>query len=167
MRITDKEFFNQRAELLAPQLLGKFLCRSIDNKIFKARIVEVEAYTGPEDTASHSSKGQTPRTKVMWEEGGSAYIYLCYGLHYLFNIVCGGKNNPEGVLIRGVDGAIGPGRLTKFLHIDKSLNGENLIESTRVWLEDGEPVTGYKRSPRIGIPYATLKDQKALLRYFI
>jgi DNA-3-methyladenine glycosylase len=167
VRIVDREFFNKRAEELAPLLLGKYICRNIDNKIVKSKIVEVEAYTGMNDTACHSSRGKTPRTKVMWEDGGTIYVYFCYGIHYMLNIVCGGKNNPEAVLIRGVEGAVGPGRVTKMLRIDKSLNGRDIVSDSEIWLEEGEKVLNYKRSPRIGIAYASQKDREALLRFFL
>lgn len=167
MRIVSKKFFNQRAEELAPQLLGKVLCiRKQDGEILKSNIVEVEAYTGLKDTASHSSKGKTARNAVMWESGGKAYIYICYGIHFILNIVCGGLE-PEGVLIRGVEKAVGPGRLTKFFGIDKSLYGEDLMTSEKIWLEKGNEIKEYKRSKRIGIDYAEPKDRDALLRFYL
>lgn len=166
MRLNDKNFFNQKAEYLAPQLLGKILCRNFNGQIIKSKIVEVEAYTGTQDSACHSSKKKSQKNWVMWENGGSIYIYLCYGLHYILNIVCAGKE-PEAVLIRGVQDAIGPGKLTKFYKIDKSLNGENVINSSNIWLEEGENITNYKSSSRIGINYAEPKDRDALLRFYL
>lgn len=166
MRLNDKKFFNQKAQDLAPQLLGKILCRKFNEEIIKSKIVEVEAYTGTQDSACHSSKKKSSRNSVMWEDGGIIYIYLCYGIHYMLNIVCAGKN-PEAVLIRGVQDAIGPGKLTKFYKIDKSLNGEDITISSNVWLEEGEHITNYKSSPRIGIDYADPKDRNALLRFYI
>ena len=74
---------------MAPALLGKLLCRKIDNEIIKYRITETECYFGEEDTACHAHKGKTERTKVMYHEGGVAYVYLCYGLHSMFNVVSG------------------------------------------------------------------------------
>ena len=136
-----------------------------DETVLKSPIVEVEAYTGTNDTASHSYRGKTPRNAAMWGPSGRAYIYICYGIHFMLNIVCGGKE-PEGVLIRGVEKAIGPGRLTKFFGIDKSLYGEDFITSNKIWLEQGEEVKEYKKSKRIGIDYAQPKDRDALLRSF-
>lgn len=167
MRIIDREFFNKGAEILAPQLLGKVLCVRKDNgEVLKSPIVEVEAYTGTNDTASHSYKGKTQRNTAMWEGSGRAYIYICYGIHFMFNIVCG-IQSPEGVLIRGVEKAIGPGRLTKFFGINKNLYGEDLTTSDKIWLEEGQEVKEYKKSKRIGIDYAHPKDRDALLRFYI
>jgi DNA-3-methyladenine glycosylase len=166
MRLNDKKFFNQKAKYLAPKLLGKILCRNYNGQVIKSKIVEVEAYTGTQDSACHSSKKKSSRTSVMWEDGGKVYVYLCYGMHYMLNIVCAGKD-PEAVLIRGVQDAIGPGRLTKFYKIDKSLNGEDIKTSSKIWLEEGENIINYKSSPRIGINYAEQKDREALLRFYL
>lgn len=167
MRITDKNFFNNDAKSLAPLLLGKYLCRQINNDVIKLKIIEVEAYTGEKDTACHSSIGRTSRTNTMWEEGGILYVCLCYGIHSMLNIVCAGKDNPQTVLIRGVEGFEGPGKLTKHLQIDKTFNCEDITISERIWIEDGENITNFKRSPRIGINYASDADRVALLRFYI
>lgn len=166
MKIVDRNFFNQRAVELAPKLLGKILCRKINGEIRKSKIIEVEAYTGIEDTACHSSKNKTARNSVMWEDGGTIYVYLCYGLHYLFNIVCGG-GNPEAVLIRGVENAKGPGNVTKYFDFDKSFNNVDIINSKEIWLEEGEIPKNIKTSRRIGIDYAQPKDRDALLRFYL
>ena len=139
---------------VAPLLLGKILCRRIENKIIRSRITETEAYFGEEDTACHASKGLTKRTKTLYEEGGIAYIYLCYGIHSLLNVVTGSKGFPQAVLIRGIDNYNGPGKLTKYLKIDTSLNGENLLTSTQLWIEDDGHSYAYESTPRIGINYA-------------
>ena len=144
-------------------LLGKLLCRRIcefkdgdvTNTVIKLRIIETECYFGEEDTACHASKGRTNRTDVMYREGGVAYVYLCYGIHSLLNIVSGPEGFPEAVLIRGVDGFNGPGKLTKALKIDKSLNGTSLVDSDELWLEDDGGKVSYKTGKRIGIDYAT------------
>ena len=128
------DFYRRPADELAPLLLGKLLCRNIDGRIYRYRITETEAY-GKDDTACHAHKGMTPRNKPMFEDGGIAYVYLCYGIHEMFNIVAGVKDCPEAVLIRGVEGFPGPGKLTKALKIDRDLNGISLA-SNRVWLED-------------------------------
>ena len=100
----------------AKALIGVFLCRRFDDgTVHRRRITETEAYCGEEDTACHAHKGRTPRTDVMYSPGGCAYIYLCYGMHNLLNVVTGPADHPEAVLIRGVEGAIGPGRVTKML----------------------------------------------------
>jgi len=151
------EFYKQPAISLAPLLLGKILCRKIGDKIIRLKITETEAYAGEQDTACHAHKGRTPRTSVMYEEGGVTYIYLCYGIHYLLNVVAADINEPEAVLIRGLEGISGPGRLTKALQIDKSLNKLSLIDSNELWLEDGEQ-PAYTTTPRIGINYASEED---------
>ncbi|MCL2513447.1 MAG: DNA-3-methyladenine glycosylase [Oscillospiraceae bacterium] len=159
-------FYSKSAEELAPLLLGKLLCRDTGGKTFKLRINETECYRG-DDTACHAFRGKTARTSIMYEKGGYAYIYLCYGIHHLLNIVAGGEGFPEAVLIRGVEGFQGPGKLTKALKIDRELYGENLILSKKLWLEDdGFVAFDYKRSKRIGIDYAEEKDRERLWRFY-
>lgn len=148
-------FYNQSAIVLAPALLGKLLCRKIEGEPVKYRITETECYYGEEDTACHAHKGKTERTKILYEQGGIAYVYLCYGIHSLLNVVTGEKGHPEAVLIRGVIGYNGPGKLTKMLEIDRNLNGLNLTNSEELWLEDDGFSPQYKTTPRIGIDYAT------------
>ena len=151
----------------AKGLLGKWLCRRLeDGRIIKARIVETEAYCGEEDTACHAHCGKTERNAPMYEQGGIAYIYLCYGMHNLLNVVTGAKDNPEAVLIRGVEGAIGPGRVTKFLQVDRMLNREPLVTSKWFWIEDdGTKPPRFKATPRIGIGYATKRDRNRKWRF--
>ena len=163
-RLTS-EFFTQTALELAPALLGKYLCRKLDEQtIIRARITETEAYYGTDDTACHAHKGKTDRTRIMWENGGIAYIYLCYGIHNLFNIISGKDGFPEGVLIRGIEGFDGPGKLTKHLQITKALNYEDLTISQNLWLEDGEQFD-FTTSKRIGIDYAQEKDREKHWRW--
>ena len=150
---------------LAPELLGKLLCRKAGTKTVKLRITETESYYGEDDTACHAHKGKTARTSVMYLEGGHAYIYLCYGVHWLLNIVSGKPDFPEAVLIRGVEGFDGPGKLTKALSIDKMLNGEKLVESKRLWIEDDGEKPAYKTSKRVGINYASEEDKNRLWRF--
>jgi len=107
MRLSS-EVYTQSAVQLAPFLLGKTLCRRIGSEIIRLRITETEAYAGESDTACHAHKGKTPRTAIMYESGGVAYIYLCYGIHNLLNVVAANVNEPEAVLIRGVEGLSGP-----------------------------------------------------------
>ena len=153
----------------AKTLLGKWLCRRLaDGTILKARIVETEAYCGEGDTACHAHCGKTERNAPMYEAGGIAYIYLCYGMHNLLNVVTGKKDYPEAVLIRGIEDHIGPGRVTKFLQIDRTLNREPLTTSTRLWIEnDGTPPPRFKATPRIGIAYATKRDQNRKWRFVV
>lgn len=165
MRRLDKDFYLLPATELAEKLLGKIICRSAGDKIIRQRITETECYYGEQDSACHAYKGKTNRTKVMYEEGGVAYVYLCYGIHFLLNIVSGTSQHPEAVLIRGIEDACGPGRVTRLLQIDKAFNGEDLTASNRLWLEDDEHIPEFKQTPRIGISYAKPEDQEKLWRY--
>ncbi len=164
MRITDRDFFTQDGHELAQRLIGKYICRHIDGEIVRLPITETECYLGTEDTACHAHKGRTQRTKIMWQQGGVCYVYLCYGIHNMLNFISGEADSPQGVLIRGAGRYNGPGKLTKALKIDRSLNGENLLISDKIWLEYGETLR-YTATPRIGIDYADEKDRNALWRF--
>ncbi len=163
----NEEFYKRSAIEAAPETLGKLLCRRIGNDILKCRITETECYYGEDDTACHAHKGKTERTKILYEDGGRAYIYLCYGIHELFNIVTGEKGFPQAVLIRGIEGFNGPGKLTKHLKIDRSLNGEDLITSDKLWLEDDGFVPKYQTTKRVGIDYATEEYKNKLWRFVV
>lgn len=154
MKKLTKSFYLQPAIKVAPALLGKYLCRNISGRITKLQITETEAYYGVLNTASHAYKGKTNRNQIMFQEGGYTYIYLCYGIHNLLNIVTGPKDHPEGVLIRGIEGFNGPGKLTKHLKIDKSLNEVDLTNNNQLWIEDNDNVP-YITTKRVGIDYAT------------
>ncbi|MDR1773575.1 MAG: DNA-3-methyladenine glycosylase [Clostridioides sp.] len=165
----DASFYSKPATVLAEELLGKYLCRNINGETLKLKITETECYFGEEDTACHAHKGKTKRTEIMYYEGGFAYVYLCYGIHNLLNVVTGEKDHPEAVLIRGVDGYNGPGKLTKAMNIDRSLNGENLITSNKLWIEkDGNDTKDnfeVKKAKRIGIGYASEEDKNKMWRF--
>ena len=163
MRLPPK-FYKQPAVRLAPLLLGKMLCRKIGENVVRLAITETEAYAGESDTACHARRGKTPRTAVMYEAGGVAYVYLCYGIHHLLNVVAAEAGQPEAVLIRGLEGISGPGRLAKALQIDMAFNREDLINSDRLWLEDG-PQMPYITAPRVGIDYADEEDRMQLWRF--
>jgi len=164
-RLTAEDY-RVDAVTAAKALIGVFLCRRFDDgTILRRRITETEAYCGEEDTACHAHKGRTPRTDVMYSPGGCAYIYLCYGMHEMLNIVTGVEGRPEAVLIRGIEGASGPGRLTKLLQIDRTLNREDLIASKRLWLENDGAVFKFTAAPRIGIAYASKRDQSRKWRF--
>jgi len=164
--ILDRKYFERPATELAPDLIGKYLCRRTEDGVIRARIVETECYFGEEDTACHAHKGRTERTKVMYEAGGVTYVYLCYGIHSLLNIVTGAKDHPEAVLIRGVEGAVGPGRATKFMKITTSDNALLLCEESGIWIEDsGEKKPKIARTARIGIDYATKADRERKWRF--
>lgn len=120
-------------------------------------ITEVEAYHGESDLACHASKGRTMRTEVMYRAGGYWYVYLCYGVHEMLNLVTGPADHPAAVLIRGLDAVGGPGRLTKRLGIDRRLNGQPVEPASGLHLEDiGLKVARarLRRGPRIGVDYA-------------
>lgn len=166
MRLNE-ELYNLSSLQLAPFLLGKLLCRKINGKIIKLKITETEAYYTEADTACHAHKGKTARTEVMYRRGGCAYVYLCYGIHSLLNIVCGEEGSPQAVLIRGVEGFIGPGKLTKAMQINRDLNGENLIVSDELWLEDSGCTADFTTGTRIGINYASEQDIARQWRFII
>lgn len=154
---------------LAQKLLGMHIYRNIDGKILKLKITETEAYYGENDTACHAYKGKTKRTEIMYERGGFAYVYLCYGIHNMLNIVSGQQGHPEAVLIRGIENFDGPGKLTKALLIDRSLNGENLVTSNKLWIENAldDIKPNYIKLKRVGIDYATEEYRNKLWRFKI
>jgi DNA-3-methyladenine glycosylase len=139
-------------------LLGKYLVRRFDDGRMEARqIVETEAYHSAEDLACHASKGRTKRTEVMFGAPGVWYVYLCYGIHEMLNLVTGPADHPSAVLIRGVEGLTGPGRLTKNLAITRALNALPAAKASGLWIEDrGAVITPDQISttPRIGIDYS-------------
>jgi DNA-3-methyladenine glycosylase len=152
----DLKFYKQDVLIAAPLLVGKLLVRKLDNgEIVRYRITEVEAYRGEEDSACHARFGKTNRTSVLYEKGGHAYIYMCYGMHYLFNVVTGKEGAPQAALIRTVEGYNGPAKLTKAMNIDKNLNGIDLTTSDKLWIEDDGYKAKYTRDKRVGIDYAT------------
>src|SRR5574344_1850697 len=97
-------FYAGRAPAVARALIGKILCRRVGGRTVRARITETEAYYGEADTACHAHRGKTKRNAVMYESGGRAYVYLCYGMYDMLNVVTGPADFPEAVLIRGVAG---------------------------------------------------------------
>lgn len=181
-------YLNEDVNSLARQLIGKVLFTQIDGQITAGLIVETEAYAGIEDKASHAYGGRfTDRTKTMYLHGGVSYVYLCYGIHNLFNVVTGPLNTPHAVLIRGVEPTVGtdlmlqrrgmpalkpnltagPGALSKALGIDRSFNAKDLT-GDEIWIEDGwapDPLN-IVAVPRVGVAYAA---DHALLpwRYYI
>src|SRR4051812_18692730 len=143
---------------LARWLLGKHLVRRFpDGRVDARMIVETEAYCGEKDLACHAKAGRTGRTDVMYGPGGVWYVYLCYGIHEMLNLVVGPGDWPAAILIRGVEGAVGPGRVTKALAIDRKLNRHQAAEETGLWLEDRGmriPASVVQATPRIGVDYA-------------
>jgi len=167
MRLKKRDYV-QNAVTMAKALLGMTLCRRLDDgSVLRARIIETEAYFGEEDTACHAHKGRTPRTDVMYMAGGHAYVYLCYGMHEMLNIVTGPADHPEAVLIRGIECATGPGRVTKAMRVSRALNRENMVSSKRLWIESDGKCTKFKASARIGIGYASRRDQSRKWRFIV
>ena len=150
-------FFNRPTTLVAQELLGKHIIRKINGQRISLKITETEAYDGPHDLACHGRFDKTKRTLPMFEPAGTIYIYLIYGIHWMFNIVTREKGYPAAVFIRGVQGLDGPAKVTKFLEIDKGLNGKAAIKKNNLWLEaTGETINkkNILKMPRIGIDYA-------------
>lgn len=157
-RLPAGYYTSHEVTLLAKDLLGKFLCTRIDGHYCSGKIVETEAYRGPDDKASHSyNNRRTPRTEVMYWQGGVAYIYVCYGMHHLMNVVTAPAENAHAVLIRALepmDGmeimaerrqldamdsrlTRGPGALSVAMGIKSSMTGTSLFKSTSpIWIED-------------------------------
>jgi len=149
-------FFQQSAVTVARQLLGKQLVREYpDCSVTSLLIQEVEAYDGVKDLANHAAKGKrTPRNEIMFALGGYFYLYWCYGVHLMLNVVCDQTDYPAAVLIRGAGKVDGPGKLTKFLQLEKSLNGKAVLPENGLWFVDAgveiEP-SQMKVTPRIGL----------------
>lgn len=152
----NKEFFLQDALQVAAQLLGMTLVRKYTGGDIKRFIItETEAYRGTADMACHASKGRTPRTDVMFREGGLVYVYFVYGMYWMLNFVTGPAEDASAVLIRGLDETKGPGRIGRILELDRSLYGENLSTSQQLWIEDlRRGQVQYTTHPRVGIQYA-------------
>ncbi len=173
-----KQDFYQRTNVvkIARELLGKVLYTNINGVITGGRIVETEAYSWKERGCHAFGARKTPRNAIMFGEGGYSYVYLCYGIHYLFNVVTNRPETPEAVLIRAVEPVegreamkvrrnlfkesfqltSGPGKLTKALGICRSFNGKSLLDD-EIWIEDPGTKLALKNivvSERIGIDYA-------------
>lgn len=185
MKIPIDYFRQQDVLFLAKDLLGKTVFTNIDGQISGGIIVETEAYKGINDKASHAYGGKrTKRNEVMYAEGGVIYVYLCYGIHHLLNIVTGSKDIPDAILIRSIlathgeelmlkrrnktqmnpDITCGPGNVSESLGIKTKENGISL-SGDKIWLENREmiiPETNIEATPRIGVGYA---QEDALLPY--
>ena len=154
-------FYHRPCLEVARDLVGKLLiCDGIS-----LRISETEAYCGESDTACHASKGRTRRTEVMYMEAGTVYIYLCYGIHWMLNIVTGEENQPEAVLIRACLEAKGPGKLTKQLGITGEQNRSSVVTSEELWIGDDGFQCEVETDKRVGIGYASQEDQERLWRF--
>ena len=160
-RILPRIYFNRPTLSVARSLIGKYLVRVIEGGTLVGKIVEVEAYVGPQDKACHASKGRTHRTDVMFGPGGVAYVYLIYGMYHCLNVVTERKEFPSAVLIRAIeiDGELidGPGRLCRALQIDRRLNRVDLTTGEFLWFEDRGALVrrgDVETHPRIGVDYA-------------
>jgi DNA-3-methyladenine glycosylase len=157
----ERDFYAQPAREVARQLVGAQLVRRLrSGKNAVGRIVEVEAYIGPEDLACHASKGRTARTEVLFGPPGYAYVYLVYGMHHCFNVVTDPGGHAAAVLVRALEpvaeisgSTSGPGRLSKALGIDRSLNGLDLCGG-ELFLRRGTPPRRIACTARIGVDYA-------------
>ena len=150
-------FFQRPAAKVARDLLGKELVRQQGTTLTSFMIVETEAYEGTHDLASHSSRGRTPRSEIMFGRAGRFYVYRVYGLHWMLNVVTGDVGDAAAVLIRGFEGVSGPGRVASALNIDASFCGREAIPATGLWFEaqdSGTKKPRITRTPRIGIDYA-------------
>jgi len=168
-----RSFYEQSTIDVAKQLLGKFLVRRHPEGKTVGRIVETEAYIGPQDLACHASKGRTARTEVMFGPAGHAYVYFIYGFYNMLNLVTEANDYPSAVLIRAVEPvngielmknrrriealrnlSSGPGKLCQAFGIDRSLNGADLCGNL-IFVEDrGEPAPKFRATSRIGVDYA-------------
>lgn len=161
MNKLNKEFYLQDALKVAQELIGKTLVRVFDDGTEKHYPITItEAYLGGEDLACHASKGRTPRTEVMFHQGGRVYVYLIYGMYWMLNVVSGEENHPQAVLICGIGDVKGSGRVGRELKMDKSFYGDDLMTSSRIWIENSDEKPQYKSVKRVGVDYAgTWKDK--------
>ena len=157
------DFFHRHALQVAPDLVGKLL---VCNGNF-LRISETEAYCGTADTACHAHKGRTKRTEVLYADAGTIYIYLCYGVHWLMNVITGDVDDPQGVLIRACVEAEGPGKLTKKLGITGNLNRGSVVDSDILWIADDGFQCSIRTDKRVGIGYASQEDQDKPWRFIL
>lgn len=175
MILPAEYYLNEDVLVLSRDLLGKYLFTKIDGIITGGMIIETEAYRGPEDRASHAYGGRrTARNEVMYSSGGVSYVYLCYGIHYLFNIVTNRVDTPHAILVRAIQPEVGiemmlirrkkqkidstltsgPGSLTQALGIKIIHNGLPLA-GPAIWIEDRKIKPAHIiASPRVGIDYA-------------
>ena len=157
-----RTFYDRDTCAVARELLGKLLVHRAGGAVRIGRIVEVEAYLGSHDKASHSSRGVTPRTRIMFGPPGHAYVYLIYGMYSCMNVVTEGEGHGAAVLIRAVEPVQnllgpgnGPGRLCRAMQIDRSQNGVDLTGgSLTICPGEPEPAGPVVRRPRVGVDYA-------------
>ena len=169
-----RRFYDRDTAVVAKDLLGKLLVHVVEGVEKVARIVEVEAYLGPHDLAAHSSRGLTPRTRVMFGPPGHAYVYFIYGMYYCINAVTEREGHASAVLLRALEPVTnvrgrtqGPGLLCRAMEIDKRLNGHDLLSDELFIARDPSARNHViARSPRIGVAYAR-HWAKRHLRFYI
>ena len=170
-RRLGREFFSRSGVELARGLLGTVMTRRVDGVVQRARLVETEAYLGPKDLASHSSKGRTERTEAMFGPSGHAYVYFIYGMHFMFNIVGGVEGEAHAVLVRAaepLDGwdadLTGPGKLARGFGITRADYGMDLTGKDIYFVAEPEYAPRIFKTKRVGVDYAKRwKDR--LLRF--
>ena len=162
----DYDFYHRPCLQVAEELVGKVLVHRTSDGELRLRISETECYCGEADTACHAHKGRTKRTEVLYAKAGTVYVYLCYGMHWLLNIVTGEEEAPEAVLIRACVEADGPGKLTKALQITGELNRGSILGDT-LWVEDDGLVCSVRTDRRVGIGYASQEDQNLPWRFIM
>lgn len=161
-----REFFLRDALEVAPELVGKTLVSSLPGAQERRLVItETEVYRGVEDSACHAHRGRTKRTEMLYRPGGAVYVYLCYGIHWLLNVITGPEDFPQGVLIRACEGFEGPGKLTKYLGITGAQNGIDICSSPLLRIEDEGRKVDITTDKRVGIAYAEEADRERLWRF--
>lgn len=159
-------FFLRDALEVAPELVGKTLVSSLPGAQERRLVItETEVYRGVEDSACHAHRGRTKRTEMLYRPGGAVYVYLCYGIHWLLNVITGPEDFPQGVLIRACEGFEGPGKLTKYLGITGAQNGIDICSSPLLRIEDEGRMVNITTDKRVGIAYAEEADRERLWRF--
>jgi DNA-3-methyladenine glycosylase len=161
MKRLGYDFYHRPCLEVARDLVGKVLVH--DGQ--QLRISETEAYCGESDTACHASRGRTKRNEVLYADAGTVYVYLCYGIHWMLNVITGDAEEPQGVLIRACVDAEGPGKLTKRLGITGERNRDNAVTSEHIWIGDDGFRCEIETDKRVGIGYASQEDQDKLWRF--
>ncbi len=160
-------FFNRNCLEVSKELVGKVLVRKTDSGEIRLRITETESYLGEADTACHAHKGRTKRTEVMYMKAGTVYVYLCYGMHWLLNIVTGDVDDPQAVLIRACENFEGPAKLTKKLMINGDFNRRDITECDELYIEDDGFRCEVITNTRVGINYAAEEDRLKPWRFIM
>ena len=157
------EFYHRPCDTVARELVGKVIVHGQT----RLRISETEVYWGENDTACHAHNGRTKRTEVLYADAGTIYVYLCYGMHWMLNIVTGDTEDPQAVLIRACVEAPGPGKLTKKLGITGEYNRQSILETPDFRIGDDGFRCTVETATRVGIGYASEEDQARLWRFIL